>query len=170
MLTRTSSKALLPVLSKDEEDEPGITMPGMTVQEDGVRSLYGALEQAKTSSKESDFDARWTELLDRITENPEKEYGVLRERHFQTRSFFSRQCHRHQYLNPQAGPFNCNRFNLKKLFLAYADNQEVTTREVNETLGVGNHSGLVAVLFRELQSIKFIKSQKSRTGPERRFL
>jgi 5-methylcytosine-specific restriction protein B len=128
-------------------------------------AMYGALEQAETSSKESEFDARWTELLDRITENPEKEYeGLTEKTRFKLVVSSQGNVTATTVMNPQVGSFSCSRFNLKKVFLAYADNKEVTTREVNETLGVGNHAGLAAVLFRELQSIEFSKGQKSGTG------
>ena len=159
-------EGIRPVLSKDKEDGlPKYECRDGLFKKMAIEAMYAALEQPETSSKESEFDARWTELLDRITENPEKEYeGLTEKTRFKLAVSSQGNVAATNLMNPQAGPFNCSRVNLKKVFFAYADRKEVATREVNETLGVGNHSGLAAVLFRELQSIEFSKGQKSGTG------
>lgn len=116
-------------------------------------ALYDCLE-TKSSDDSWAFEGRWQALVDQIASEADREYESLSGQS-KYRLFITARgnINARRVGEPSDLGLTFSRSNMQKVFNAHADKSEITTTLINETLGVGSHSSLGALLFREMKRV-----------------
>jgi 5-methylcytosine-specific restriction protein B len=123
-----------------------------------LRALYDCLEP-RIAQEAAEFDTRWQALLRQIESDPERAYESIGGRSsYRLAVSRSRNVNATNTLDPTVSKLIFSRANMLKVFTAHRAKPDVTTTAIAETLGVGSHSSLGAVLFRELKHVKAVPS------------
>ncbi|MDO9542318.1 MAG: AAA family ATPase [Kiritimatiellia bacterium] len=130
------------------------------------QALHAALMPTAEKAALDEFEARWRRLAQVIGDDPDREYeGLTAKTTYRFELTPHGNIRGHNTKNPQGAVLLCSLKNLRKVYLANKDRPTLTTSEVNEALGVGSHTNLAAVIFRELQKLKPDASH-AKTAPE----
>ncbi len=116
-------------------------------------ALYDCLEP-KQAVEANVFETRWMALIQHIQASPDLEYDTVSKQstyrlHVSSRGNITSS----KVGDPAASSLVFSRSNMRKVYAAHGDKPEITTTAIADTLGVGSHSSLGALLFRELKRI-----------------
>jgi 5-methylcytosine-specific restriction enzyme B len=119
-----------------------------------LRALYDCLEPCEAATT-GEFDARWQALVAQIGAEPEREYDSISGSSTYQLTLSSRgNVTATNTKTPDMSQLTFSRINLMKIFAAHGSKARISTTDIQETLGVGSHSSLGAVLFRELKNVQ----------------